>query len=295
METSKNKNPSSEKIKYIGFLAGAAILWSLGGILIKLVTWNPIAIAGMRSAIAACMMLFILKKPSITKWSKPKIGGTIAYVCTVMLFVTANKMTTAANAILLQYTAPIYVALFGAWLLKEKTKVSDWVTIFFVFSGMILFFIDKVGPGKMMGNLLAILSGFSFGIQVVFMRMQKDASPVESVFWGNVLTAIISIPFMFQSLPDLKSWGGLLLLGVFQLGFSYLLYAAAIKHVSALEAILIPIIEPILNPIWVFLIVGETPGKWALVGGAIVVLSVTGRYVLQSIKQTSLIRTTRKL
>lgn len=273
-----------DHLKAIGLLLITAILWSFGGILIKLVNWNPIAIAGMRSAIAALFLLVIIKKPT-WRWNKAKVGGIIAYASTVIFFVMANKSTTAANAILLQYTAPVYIAIFGKFFLDEKTDKTDWFFISIIIGGMILFFIDDIGGGSLKGNILAIISGISFAFNVMFIRKQKDENPIEIIFWGNILTAIISLPFMVTSpFPDAKSWTGLLLLGVFQLGFSYFLYAKAIKNVTALEGVLIPVIEPILNPLWVFLIVGEIPGKWSLIGGVVVLLSVTGRAVYTTIK-----------
>jgi drug/metabolite transporter (DMT)-like permease len=279
----EEKTLNNDHLKAIGLLAATAVLWSFGGILIKLVNWNPIAIAGMRSAIAALLLLIIIKKPT-WNWNKAKVGGTIAYVSTVILFVMANKATTAANAILLQYTAPVYIAIFGRFFLDEKTEGMDWFFISIIIGGMVLFFIDDIGGGSLKGNILAILSGIAFAFNVIFIRMQKDDNPIESIFWGNVFTAIIGIPFMFTSFPDAKSWTGLLLLGVFQIGMAYFLYAKAIKNVTALEAVLIPVIEPILNPIWVFLFVGEIPGKWSLIGGIVVIMSVTGRAVYTTIK-----------
>lgn len=274
---------NKEHLKAKGLLLATAVLWSFGGILIKLVNWNPVAIAGMRSAIAALLLLVIIKKPKWI-WSKVRIGGIIAYVSTVIFFVMANKLTTPANAILLQYTAPVYIAILGKFFLDEKTERMDWFFISIIIGGMILFFIDDIGGGSLKGNILAILSGISFASNVIFMRKQKDGSPIESIFWGNVFTAIIGIPFMFRSYPDARSWTGLLLLGVFQIGMSYFLYAKAIKNVTALEAVLIPVIEPILNPLWVFLFLGEIPGKWSLVGGVIVLMSVTGKALYTTIK-----------
>jgi drug/metabolite transporter (DMT)-like permease len=262
----------------------AAMMWSIGGLLIKLVDWNPLAIAGMRSAIASIVLLIFLRKPKLT-WSKAQIGAALAYVGTVILFVSANKMTTAANAILLQFTAPIYVALLGSWLLKEKTRVYDWIIIGVVMGGMSLFFFDHLNVTGIWGNIVAIGSGVCFAFFTIFMRMQKDGSPLESVFLGNIFTAIIGLPFMFQSSPGFSGWAGLILLGVVQLGIPYILYSTAIKHVTALEAILIPIIEPLLNPIWVFLLIGETPGPWALIGGLIVMVTITIRCII-SVKET---------
>jgi len=188
-------------------------------------------------------------------------------------------MTTGANAILLQYTAPIYVALFGMFFVKEKATKVDWLTMLAVFIGMILFFIGDLDTRNMWGNFWAVVSGISFAGVALSLRMQKDASPLESVLLGNILTAIIGIPFMLQSKPTTLSWVGLVLMGTIQLGLPYIIYAKAIKSVSALEATLIPVIEPIVNPIWIFLIVGEVPGKWAFIGGAIVITAITARSV----------------
>ncbi len=259
-----------------------AVLWSLGGLLIKSVDSHPLAIAGARSTISAILILLYIKKPRFT-WSFAQIGAALCYAMTSILFVAANKLTTAANAILLQYTAPLYVALLGAWLLKEKAKLIDWATIGIVLGGMVLFFMDSLDTRGVLGSVLAVLSGVTFALFAIFMRMQKNGSPVESVLLGNVLTAIIGVPFLFTAAPDSQGWLYFVVLGVIQLGIPYILYSYAIKHVTALEASLIPVIEPILNPIWVFLFMGEAPGGLALIGGVIVVVAVTMQCILKSI------------
>jgi drug/metabolite transporter (DMT)-like permease len=251
----------------------AAILWSFGGLLIKLVDLNPIAIAGIRSFIAS-FIIFIFLKKSALKLTLNKALGAVSYASMVILFVSATKATTAANAILLQYTSPIYIAIFGGWLLKERAKLKDWVTILFVIGGMVLFFMDDIGGGSLRGNILAILSGVALGFNTIFMRREKDADPLENVFWGSLITVMISIPFIFRTAPSAKSWLGLILLGVFQLGFSYVLYARAIKKITALESTFISLVEPLLNPLWVFLTVAELPGKLSVVGGIIVIVSI---------------------
>jgi drug/metabolite transporter (DMT)-like permease len=273
-----------ERNQAIGFLAIAATLWSSGGLLIKLISWNPLAIAGVRSGIAALVMLIFQRKLCF-QLSIPKVLGALAYAGTVTLFVTANKFTTAANAILLQYTAPIYTAMLSAWLLKEKASKLDWLTIGIVLGGMGLFFVDKLSMGNIAGNICGILSGISFALTAISLRKQKDDSPIDSVILGNLITFFIGLPFMFQATPSLKSWLPLIILGIFQLGISYIFYASAIRYVTALEAILIPIIEPILNPIWVFLAFGEIPGTWAFVGGIIVLAAVTGRCIIIAFKE----------
>jgi drug/metabolite transporter (DMT)-like permease len=189
-------------------LIATALLWSLGGLLIKWVNWNPIAIAGMRSAIAALLMIAFCR-PLQFSGSFVQIGGAVLYTMTVILFVLANKLTTAANAILLQYTAPIYVALFGKWFLGEKTHPLDWWTIGFTVGGMVLFFQDNLSAGGFWGNIAAIASGVAFAGLAMFTRKQKNGSSLESMLLGNVITAIIGLPFMFGSQPGIEGWIGL--------------------------------------------------------------------------------------
>jgi len=270
---------SRERTKALLLLAVTATLWSLGGLLIKSVNANPLAIAGTRSAIAAVMLILVLRKPKFT-WSFAQVGAALAYAATTILFVTATKTTTAANAIFLQSTAPIYVALLSAWLLKERIKLLDWITVFIVMGGMVLFFLDNLSTTGILGNVIAATSGVSFAFFAIFMRMQKNGSPLESIFLGNLITAAIGLPFLSRSTPDTSGWICLVILGVVQLGLPYILYSKAIKHVTALEAILIPVIEPLLNPVWVFLILGESPGPLAFIGGLIVLAAITGRCVL---------------
>jgi drug/metabolite transporter (DMT)-like permease len=271
----------SQRTRAVLSLIAAAVLWSLGGVFIKLINWHPLAIAGMRSAIAAAMYWAILRKPKFN-WSVAQIGGGVAYAVTVLLYVTAVKMTTAANAILLQYTAPMWVAVCGIWFLHEKPKWLDWVSVVVSLAGMVLFFREGLQSKSLLGDVLAALSGFTIAWMTLFLRKQKDARPIESVLLGNLIAAVCGLPFMFGAAPDLQGWLGLLFLGVFQLGLSYLLYATALRHVAALEAMLFSMLEPILNPVWVSLLIGEVPGVWALLGGLMVVLSVAGRAILMA-------------
>lgn len=274
LETS---NYMTEQKKAMICLFLTAFLWSAGGVLIKLVDWHPMAIAGGRSVIAAIVIWAAFRKESLS-FSKPQLIGAIAYCGCVSFFVTATKMTTAANAILLQYTAPIFVALLGTWFLNEKTTRRDWVTIFIVFSGMIFFFIDEVSAGSMLGNIMAVLSGISFALFIICMRMQKDASPYGTVLIGNILTVVIGLFFLSNISLSYNNLLGILLLGIFQLGLAYVLYSYAIRHVPALKATLITSIEPILNPLWVFLLIGEQPGFYAMIGGFIVLAAIILRY-----------------
>ncbi len=275
--SSDSTNARREHSRAILFLLLAALLWSTGGFFIKWVDWNPMAISGARSAISAVVFAVAFRHNLKITWSPIQLIGALAYALTVTLFVVANKMTTAANAILLQYTAPVHVALLSAWLLNEHPTRRDWLTIFAVLSGMILFFFQQMSPGNLIGNLCALFTGFTFALFIVLLRKQRDGSPAATVFLGNVFTALAGLPFMFDSLPSASGWIGLIFLGVFQLGLAYVLYTWAIAHVTAMEAILITLIEPILNPFWVFILMGEVPAWTSLAGGIVIVGAVTAR------------------
>ncbi len=257
-----------------------ALLWSLGGLLIKSIDWHPLAVAGGRGLIAGGVLLAWVRKPKFT-WSATQIGAAVAYAACTVLFVVANKFTTAANAIFLQYTAPIYIALLSARVLGERARRSDWITIAVAIGGMALFFLDELAFAGLFGNVIAIGSGVGFAAMVLLLRKQKDGSPIESIILGNLLAGAIGLPFMLTSSPpDAAGVGALFVLGVFQLGLPYILYAYSIKRVTALEAVLIPIVEPVLNPVWVALLIGERPGPLALLGGAIVLGSVIVRALM---------------
>lgn len=275
-------SPDKNKIKGVLGVIAASILWSTAGFLIKLVDWSPIPIAGTRSLIAAILIFLYLKKPKFT-FSKAQIIAAFSLCATMFLFVTANKMTTAANAILLQFTSPVFVALLSSFILKEKVRRTDWLVIAIVIGGLSLFFLDDMTTGNLIGNLLAILSGLSYAITIIALRYQKAGSPMESTLLGNFMTFLLALPFIVTApVPDVKSMVGLLILGVFQLGIAYILFANAIKYVTALEGNLLNVVEPLCNPIWVFLFLGEAPTQHALIGGIIVLTAVTVWSILSS-------------
>lgn len=267
------------------YLLITAILWSTGGLLIQSIDAHPFAIAGGRSMIAGVLLWVYLRKPRFT-FSKAQLAGALFYALTVILFVLANKLTSAANAILLQYTGPIHVALFSWMFLKEKVTKIDWLTIIAVIIGMSLFFMDDISTDGMLGNIVAILAGMSFAGLAISLRMQKDESPLESILLGNIVTGLFGFAWLYQSMPmNQDSMIGLLLLGIVQLGIPYILYAKAIQHVTALESILIPVLEPLLNPLWVFLASGIIPGYGACIGGVIVVTAIIGRSIVQIVSK----------
>ncbi len=272
--------PTSAHTRSLAQLMLAALCWSLGGVLIKNVDWPPLAVAGGRGLIAAAF-LGATSRGLKFRWSPVQLGAAVAYAATTVLFVVANKLTTAANAILLQYTAPVWIALFGAWFLGERATRADWLTVGAVLAGMALFFADGLQFSGVTGNVFALASGVSFAAMILMLSRQKNSGPpLESIILGNLIAFAIGLPFMVRApLPSAGGLGALMVLGVVQLGVSYWLYARALRHVTALEAVLVPVVEPILNPLWVLLALGEKPSGLALVGGVIVLTAVTLRAV----------------
>ncbi|MEY2877654.1 MAG: hypothetical protein RLZZ15_34 [Verrucomicrobiota bacterium] len=278
---STNSSSPREHSRAVAQLVGAALCWSLGGLLIKSVaaTWPGLAVAGGRGLIAALFLLATNRELRF-RFSGAQWLGAACYAACTVTFCVANTLTTAANAILLQYTAPVWVALFGAALLCERTTRADWFAIAAALGGMALFFADGLRATDFAGNAWALASGGCFAAMALTLRRQKGGSASESIILGNALAFLAGLPAMLSA-PALPAagWGALAALGVVQLGVSYWLYARAIRHVSALEAVLVPVIEPILNPVWVMLAMREQPSPRALVGGAIVLGAVTWRAV----------------
>lgn len=272
----------TDSTKAVIMLVAAAVVWSTGGVLVKYIQWSPLAITGVRSFVAVFFVcLYLKRKPHFT-WSRHQIAAAVFYAVSVICFVAATKMTTAANAILLQYTTPIWVAILAPVFLKESTSRTDWFFICIVLAGMTLFFMDQLSPEGMTGNFIAILSGMSVAGIAINLRKQKNESPVESLILGNALAVIICLPWISAPWPGPEGWLALLFMGAIQLGLGFFLYARAITKVSALEVSVITTIEPILNPIWVMLAIGETPGHWALLGGVLVLASITGWGILRA-------------
>ncbi len=274
----------------IGILAMVvtASLWSIAGLFIKVIDWNPIAIAGLRSFIASIVLLIYLKKP-VLHLSFPQVAAAVANAATMLLFVIANKTTTAANAILLQYIAPIFTAFIGAALLKERTQKEHWIAFVVVAAGMIIMFMEKLSGGQLVGNIIALTSAVTFSLFFVFMRMQKDGSPFESILLSHWITAgVCLIISIFLPMPNftIKSTGAIIVLGVIQIGIPSILFAVAIKRITAVSANLIAVIEPVFNPVWVFLVLHESPGVNTVIGGAVIVAAVTGVSIISSRRQS---------
>ena len=262
-----------ERRKAILFLILAAILWSTAGVLVKALDWEPLSILAGRGIFTSMLFMIYMRRlpQKVTRWTLLAAGGSIA---TQFLFITSTKLTTAANAIFLQYTAPIYVVMLAHWLLREKPSRTDWIAMTIIFLGLILFFGDQLSPDGFYGNILAVLSGVTSAIMMVSFRAQKDGSPGDSILIASVLIAIFGFPSILKETQTVANWLSIAYLGIFQIGLAFIFFTMGIKYIPALEANLIGTLEPILNPVWVFLFLGERTGRSALLGGLVVLVGV---------------------
>ena len=257
-----------------------AFLWSTSGLFIKLLSWHPVVIAGSRSLVAAIFLLsirFLSPPPKGIKNSAfPFWGAAILNTFTMLTFIIANKLTASANVILLQYGAPVWAALLGWRLVKEKPKWEHWFALVMVIGGLIIFFNNALGSGSLTGDALSVFSGILFGAQTVFLRMMKDGNPRDSLLMSHVITFAISIPFFITNKPALsiQSVLPILYMGFIQIGLASVLFSYGIKRISAVQAMLTAALEPICNPLWVMIILGEKPSFLAVIGGTIILSAV---------------------
>jgi drug/metabolite transporter (DMT)-like permease len=265
-------------------IAATAVLWSFGGLLIKLIPWDAMTIVGIRSLIAGIVMAIYMRRPRITLSPAVILGG-LSLSATTVLFVFANKLTTAANAIVLQYVAPIFVLILSAVFLKKRFHKTDVIAVIVVFIGIALFFFDQLKADALLGNILAVLAGVAFA-GVFLINQMPGAKPEEALLLGHIVNTAVSIPFIaahvtFEPAP----WLYIALLGVFQLGLAYVLFSIGIRHTPPVLASLIATLEPLLSPVWVLLITGEAPGLFALIGGVVVIATVVWYGIASSKRQ----------
>lgn len=277
---SKMFNPAGERGRAAVLLAVTALLWSTGGLAIKLVPLSPMAVTGGRSLLAALLLGMLFRGRLDFRPTWPFVGAALGYAGLLVTNVVATRLTTAANAILLAYTAPVYVALLAPYVLGERTRPADWAFVAVTVGGMALFFLDRLSPEGFWGNLLAVGTGLSYALFTLCMRAGRAGSPVSAVIAGHLLTALAGLPFLVGEWPfSGAALLGLGYLGLVQQGVSLALYVWCIKRLDALTAICIMTLEPIFNPVLVALGYGELPGKWAMAGGMAVVSAVTLRAV----------------
>jgi drug/metabolite transporter (DMT)-like permease len=282
MPTASTPAPDQHRLAIAALLV-SAVLWSTGGLLIKSIDWHPMAITAVRGMIAATAIGLVWNRRLRLDRTPLLMAGALAYAGTAILFVISTRLTTAANAILLQYTAPVHVALFAPHFLGERTGRRDVARVAMVGVGMVLFFLDRLTPAGMLGNLAAIGSGFCFGWLTLILRRHPRHAGVETLFLGSVITAAAGAPFLRAPWPSGREWALLGILGVVQMTVPYLIYTWAVRRVRAVEAILLSVVEPLLNPVWVLLAVGERPGPWALVGGAVILVSLVAGHLPRSL------------
>lgn len=255
------------------------MLWSTGGLFIKVTDLSAFELSFGRSLLAAIIIAIFTRREGLRLNSISAITSVL-YAALLLLFVLATKLTTAANAIFLQYTAPVYVLLLEPLFYKEKFRARDFVTVAACLAGMSLFFVGKLRPQDVTGNLFALASGVCFAFFFLLLRhsQARQVNRAVSTIYGNLLVVVICAPAFFGAVSRgiaPTDFAAVAYLGIVQIGFAYLLFTAAMaKGVRSLDASIIGYIEPVLNPVWVFLFIAERPSGWAIVGGAIIIASV---------------------
>jgi drug/metabolite transporter (DMT)-like permease len=269
-----------------------AVLWSTSGLFIKLADANPFLIAGARSLIAALTMtalrLAFMHRPFAGLREALRTRGFwlagLAYAVTMIAFVAANKLTASANAILLQYSAPAWAAIFGVLLIREVPHRENWLSLALVFAGLVVIFRRALAGGSLLGDAVALVSGVFFGLNSVAMRMQRNTDPAYGMILAHVLTTISGafVILMAGAGAESSATGtltaplllSLLFMGTVQVGLASALFAYGVRRVSAITALIIACVEPVLNPVWVLLVTGERPSADALAGGALIIAAV---------------------
>lgn len=264
------------------FVCAAAVLYSIGGLCIKVIPWNGMSINGGRTAIALLVIggyLIWTRHP--LRFNRWVLLGALSVFGTNALFSVANKLTTAANAIVLQFTVPIFVMLFSALFFRKRPGRLDLAACAVIFGGVLFFFVDSLSMGGGLGNLIALLSGVSYA-GVFLMNDMPDGDAISSVFWGDVLSALAGLPFLLRETQFTRTaLVSLVVLGVFQVGVAYVCLCIGLKTTPPVTASLVSGIEPVLNPILVALFYGEQIGGFAMVGAAVVIVGVVGYNVLK--------------
>ena len=263
----------------------AVLMWSTGGLLIKLTSLDAFQLTFFRSFLAALTVLVLTRRSGL-RLDLYGVVTSIIYATLRFLFVWATKHTTAANAIFLQYTAPVYILILGPFVIGERFHARDLATIVFCIFGMAMFFVGKLELNDYRGNIAALASGIFLGLYIMLLRHPRAAgtNSVIAVIYGNFLLAVLTLPsaagvFGTITFRDLVL---VTVLGVFQIGLSYILFIKGVTSgTRPLDASIIGFFEPILNPVWVFLFYGEQPSAWAIAGGLVIVATVAGHTLVQ--------------
>jgi drug/metabolite transporter, DME family len=268
-------------------ILSAALLWSLAGVFIKFLDVPPLTIVFYRS-LFACLVFTPCLRRSEWRISTPILVSLISYTAAISSFVAANKLTTAANAIVLQYTAPIFVFLFSRFVLKEKVSRLNGCALLVSMFGVTIISLGSAGRPEMAGVLLALMSGLLFAGYIVNLQKTRDVNPVYLTWINNLACALLLLPFVKSdlALTSAQLWI-LAVMGAVQLGLPYFLFSKGLESVPLQEASLIALIEPVLNPLWVALVVGEIPSTATIAGGSLIILGLGVRYVAPLFSQSS--------
>jgi DME family drug/metabolite transporter len=275
-----------EKIPPLLYVLVAAVLWSTGGLFIKWTTLSGLALSFYRSLFATLIVAFITRREGF-RLNKITTIAAFLYAILLVLFVIATKKTTAANAIFLQYTAPVYLLIFEPLIYKEKFRARDLITVLICVAGMTLFFVGKLRPDDVIGNLLALASGVTFAAYFLLLRhpAARLVNRASSAIYGNLIVVLLAAPWGLAAFPTLTQHDAfsVVYLGVVQIGIAYALFTTAMaRGVRSLDAGIVGYAEPVLNPIWVFLVLGERPSQWALIGGGIIIAAVITHMLLDA-------------
>ncbi len=267
-------NPRTKGILYI---AAAALIWSSGGIGIKAISDSPLKVTFYRSLFATVTLLILFRRRVIGKrWTSTPafLVAILSYGGCLTTFVIATKWTTAANAIFLQYAGAIWVLLLSPIVVREPLRARDATAIGVAIAGMALFFVGRFETRGMAGNAMALVSSVFFAALILALRREHGAAQT-AVTWGSAVLSAALLPFVWHDLAlTPKSFFVLLLLGIFQIGVAYALFVRGLEHVTATQASLTGMLEPVANPVWVFLFLGERPSIFALLGGAVVLAAI---------------------
>lgn len=268
------------------YIITTALCWGLAGVCVKSIPWNSFSIMASRCFIGI-IMFSILRKSVRVKFNRYTLAGSVMTSITGILYMMSIKLTTAATAIVLQYTAPIFVFLYSVLFQKQKAKLSETLIVLMVFSGCVLSFIDELDPTRMLGNILGLLSGISFAAQIIIFSDEK-ANSEDGMYLSNLLSFIFCAPFMpfdknMAFSPEIIFW--VLVLGIFQYGLANICYAKGCRLINKIETSLLLTIEPIFNPFPVFFVTKEFPGPLAIAGFITVIAGITLYGVLPVLKK----------
>jgi drug/metabolite transporter, DME family len=287
-----NPHPAPRKVENVDrgryFVFLAALLWSLGGVFIKFLHLHPLTIVFYRSLFASLVFLPFVKR-SGRSVSVPIVVSVISYSAAITAFVAANKLTTAANAIVLQYTAPLFVFLYSRVVLNQRITRPYVIALAVSMTGVAMISLGTAGDPQMAGVVLALSSGLFFAMYMVNLQNLNETSPVYLTWINNLVCALILFPLVRSQLAvSMREGCTLLVMGAVQLALPYYFFSKGLLTLSLQEAALIALVEPVLNPLWVALAIGEIPSRSTFAGGSMILLGLSVRYLWPLLKESQI-------